>query len=70
MLLDDAPKPLRKPVILIYYANVKFFLDAITKRSVTSIQHMISLAPFDYYSKKQATLETVTYGSKFVAAHI
>jgi hypothetical protein len=29
---------------------------------------MINGTPFDWYSKKQSTVETATYGSKFVAA--
>ena len=32
--------------------------------------HMMIATPIDYYSKKQATVETATYGSEFVAARI
>ena len=31
---------------------------------------MINATPIDWYSKKQSTVETATYGSEFVAAHI
>ena len=31
---------------------------------------MINKTPLDWYSKKQATVETATYGSEFVAARI
>jgi hypothetical protein len=44
--------------------------DIITGRSVTGILHMINKTPLDWYSKKQATLETATYGSEYVAARI
>ena len=39
-----------------------------TGKSVTGILHMINKTPFDWFSKKQATVETATYGSEFVAA--
>jgi hypothetical protein len=41
-----------------------------TGRSVTGILHMINKTPLDWYSKKQATVETATYGSEFVAARV
>ena len=44
--------------------------DITTGWSVTSILHMINKIPLDWYSKKQATVETATYGSEFVAARI
>ena len=37
-------------------------------RSVTGILHMINKTLIDWFSKKQATVETATYGSEFVAA--
>ena len=30
--------------------------------------HLVNKTPLDWYSKKQATVETATYGSEFVAA--
>jgi hypothetical protein len=38
-------------------------------RSVTGILHLVKQSPFDWFSKKQSTVETATYGSEFVAAH-
>ena len=35
---------------------------------MTGILHMANGTPIDWYTKKQATVETVTYGSEFVAA--
>jgi hypothetical protein len=41
-----------------------------TGKTVTRILHLINKTPLDWYSKKQATVETATYGSEFVAAHM
>jgi hypothetical protein len=35
---------------------------------VTGILHLANATPIDWFSKKQATVETATYGSEFVAA--
>jgi len=40
----------------------------LTGRSVTGVLHFFNQTPIDWYSKKQATVETATYGSEFVAA--
>ena len=40
----------------------------LTGRLVTGILHLVNKTPFDWHSKKQATVETATYGSEFVAA--
>ena len=42
----------------------------ITGRSATGIIHLVNQTPIDWYSKRQATVETATYGSEFVAARI
>ena len=39
-----------------------------TGRSVTGILHLFNKTPIEWYSKKQATVETATYGSAFIAA--
>ena len=38
-----------------------------TGRSVTGILHFFNKTPIDWFSKKQATMETATFGSEFVA---
>ena len=35
---------------------------------MTGILHLFNKTPMDWYSKKQSTVETATYGSEFVAA--
>jgi hypothetical protein len=41
--------------------------DIITGCSVTGILHFMNKMPIDWCSKKQATVETATYGSKFLS---
>jgi Reverse transcriptase (RNA-dependent DNA polymerase) len=64
----DAPKPLGKFVTLTHYVDANLMHDVSTGRSVTGILHLINKTPIDWFSKKQATVETATYGSEFVAA--
>ena len=42
--------------------------DMLTGRSVTGILHFVNQTPFEWYAKKQSTVETATYGSEMVAA--
>ena len=64
----DAPTPLGSYVVLTHYVDANLYHDMLTGRSVTGILHLINQTPIDFYSKKQATVETATYGSEFVAA--
>ena len=40
----------------------------VTGRSVTAVLHLVNQTPIEWFSKKQATVETATHGSEFVAA--
>ena len=64
----DAPDPLGRHVTLTHYVDANLMHDLITGRSVTGILHLVNKTPIDWYSKKQATVETATYGSEFVAS--
>jgi len=64
----DAPEPLGKRVTTITYVDANLYHDMVTGRSVTGILHMLNRTPIDWYSRKQGTVETATYGSEFVAA--
>ena len=68
LLPKNAPEPLGKYVTLSHYVDANLFHDLLTGRSVTGILHFANKTPIDWYSKKQATVETATYGSEFVAA--
>jgi hypothetical protein len=64
----DAPAPLGKYVTLSHYVDANLYHDLATGRAVTGILHFANKTPVEWYSKKQATVETATYGSEFVAA--
>ena len=64
----DVPEPLGNYVTLSHYVDANLYHDMLTGHSVTGIFCFLNKMPIDWYSKKQATMETVTYGSKFVAA--
>jgi hypothetical protein len=66
----DAPEPLGNYVTLSHYVDANLMHDVATGRSVIGILHLINKTPIEWYSKKQATVETATYGSAFVAARI
>ena len=60
---NDAPTPLGKFVTLIHYVDVNLIHCLLTGRSVTGILTFINKTPINWFSKKQATVETATYGS-------
>lgn len=64
----DAPRPLGKYVTLTHYVDANLMHDISTGKSVTGILHLLNKTPMDWYCKKQATVETATYGSEMVAA--
>jgi len=68
LLPSDAPKPLGNPVITTSYVDANLMHDLMTGRSVTGILHYVNKTPIEWYSKKQSTVETATYGSEYVAA--
>ena len=48
------------------HANLNHCLA--TGNSLPGCLHFVNKTPVDWYSKKQATVETATYGSEFIAA--
>ena len=46
-----------------------FCHDIMTGKAVTGILHLINQTPVNWFAKKQATVETATYGSEFAAAN-
>jgi hypothetical protein len=65
---DDAPVPKGKSISFTHYFDANLYHDMLTGRSVTGILHFINQTPIDWFCKKQATVETATYGSEFMAA--
>jgi hypothetical protein len=70
LLPEGAPEPLGNLVTLSHYVDANLMHDIATGRSVTGILHLLNKTPIERYSKKQATAETATYGSEFVAARV
>ena len=70
LIPHDAPRPLGKEVVTITYEDANLYHDLVTGRAVTGVLHMINGTPVDWFSKRQDTVETATYGSEFVAARI
>jgi hypothetical protein len=62
------PDLLSNYIMLSHYYNANLYHDVVTGQSVTEIIHFMNKMPIDWYSKKQATVETATYGSEFIAA--
>ena len=70
LLPKYAPTPLGKPVTTVTYTNANLYHDMLTGRSVTGILHLCNGTLVDSYSKRQAPVETATFGSEFTAARI
>ena len=66
----DNPEPRGKYVTTVHYVDANLHHDLVTDRAVTAILHIVNGTPTNWYSKRQATAETATYGSEFVAARI
>ena len=67
LLPENAPPILGKPIHMTTYFDANLYHDMTTGRSVTGILHFLNQTAIDWYSKKQGTVETATYGSEFVA---
>ena len=66
ILPDDMPEPLGETIVTTTIdANLNHCLAA--GKSLTGCLHFVNKTPVDWYSKKQTTVETATYGSEFVA---
>ena len=68
ILPDDMPEPLGKAVVTTTTMDANLNHCSATGKSLTGCLHFVNKTPVDWYSKKQATVETATYGSEFVAA--
>jgi hypothetical protein len=64
----DILEPKEKYITLSHYFDANLYHDMVTGRSVTAILHFLNQTPMDWYSKKEATVKTATFGSEFIAA--
>jgi hypothetical protein len=69
-LPPNAPPALGKPVKICCFADTDHAGDKITRCSRSGILILLNNAPIVWYTKKQNTVETSTFGSKFVALKI
>ena len=54
--------------MLTTYVDANLYHDWVNGKAVTGVLHYVNQTPFEWYCKKQATVEVATYGSEFVAA--
>jgi hypothetical protein len=66
----DAPPPLGNYVQTTTYVDANLMHCQVTGKSLTATLHLLNGTPIDGTSKKQATVESATYGSEFVAARV
>ncbi len=64
----DIPEPKGKRVLSHTYKDANLYHDVTTGKAVTGVLHFLNQTPVDWYTKKQATVETATYGAEFSAA--
>ena len=67
-LPDDMPESLGKAVVPTTTMDATLNHYLATGKSLTGCLHFVNKTPVDWYSKKQATVETATYGSESVSS--
>ena len=63
----DCPIAKGHPVVITTYVDANLCHDMLTGRAVTGVLHLANQTILDYYTKKQPTVESATYGSEFMA---
>ena len=66
ILSDDMPEPLGKAVVTTTTMEANLNHCLATGKSLTGCLHFVNKTPVDCYSKKQATVETATYGQSLL----
>ena len=66
----NAPEPCGCPVQVNCFVDSDHAGDRITRRSHTGIIAYVNKAPISWFSKRQNTVESSTFGSEFVALRI
>jgi hypothetical protein len=67
-ICDKLPVPRGKAVHLTPFKDANLMHYKVPGNSCTGILHMVNQTPIEWFSKRQNTVETATYGSRFVAA--
>jgi len=66
----NAPEPRGKAVQVNVYVDADHAGNKVTRRSQTGILIFLNMAPISWFSKKQSTVESSTFGSEMVALKI
>ena len=69
-LPHNMPKPRGQPVKFWGYFDASHASCLKTRQSITGILLFINSCPIHWYCKRQNTVETLTYGSEFIAGRI
>ena len=64
---SNAPKFLGKEFLFRTYVDTNFARDCLTRQSRFGFIVMFNSAPLYWFSKKQSSMETSSFGSEFVA---
>ena len=59
----DIPEPKGKHVTTSTYVDANLHHDQVTGKAVTACLHMVNATPSHWHTKRQATVETATFGS-------
>ena len=69
-LTHNMPEPRGKEVDTMVFVDADHAGNRVTLRSHTGVIIFVSMAAVIWYSKKQNTVETLTFGSEFIALRI
>ena len=67
LIPENAPSPKGREFTMIVYVDADFAGDKLTRRSRTGFIVFLNSAPIYWYSKRQNSIETSSFGSEFVA---
>jgi hypothetical protein len=67
LIPPDMPEPRGKPVQTTGYADSDHARDLVSRRSRTGVLLFCNHSPIASHSKKQGSIETLTFGSEFMA---
>jgi hypothetical protein len=67
LIAPNRPKALGKPVTMSCFVDADHAGCKVTRRSHTGVIIFVNRAPITWYSKRQNTVESSTFGSEFVA---
>ena len=70
LLPTDMPSPRGASVKMLCYVDASHASNRVTMRSHTGILIKLNGAPISWYSKRQNTVESSTFGSEFIALRI